>query len=183
MGLLSRLFSTDLEAIRLPDFSRGSKAAELSAFMLRDAINRGSAGLDGPNRGRLATLFAGGYLFGFSESCIQGFGVFGEIESLALITVVHTKMFGGQVGWLLVQDALQMQGQAEFDRGQAAGADDFLRWLSDRSNTPRTLTDHLLENHEASSPNVSSSASPTRTVIEPRTAADESPTRSSVLWH
>ena len=145
MGLLSRLFSTDLEAIRLPDFSRGSKAAELSAFMLRDAINRGSAGLDGPNRGRLATLFAGGYLFGFSESCIQGFGVFGEIESLALITVVHTKMFGGQIGWLLVQDALRDPGHAEFDRGQAAGADDFLRWLNGRSYAPRSLTDYLLE--------------------------------------
>jgi hypothetical protein len=81
MGLLSRLFSTDLEAIRLPNFDRGSKAAELSTFMLREAIDRGSAGPGGANRGRLATLFACGYLFGFSESCIQGFGVFGEIES------------------------------------------------------------------------------------------------------
>jgi len=149
MGLLSRLFGTDRDSITLPNFVPGSKAVEVSTTMLRKVIDRGSAGPDGPNRGRLATLFARGYLFGFSESCIQRFGVFGEIESLALITVVHTTMFGGPAGWLLVQDALREPVQAEFDRGQTAGADDFLRWLSDRSNTPRALTNHLLENHEA----------------------------------
>jgi hypothetical protein len=158
MGLLSRLFGTDRDSIMLPNFDPGSKAAELSAFMLREVIDRGSAGPDGPNRGRLATLFARGYLFGFSESCIQGFGAFGEIESLALITVVHTKMFGGPVGWLLVQDALREQGQAEFDRGQTAGVDDFLRWLSDRSNAPRALTNHLLEDHEALYPSAASAS-------------------------
>jgi hypothetical protein len=158
MELLSRLFGTDRDSIMLPNFDPGSKAAELSAFMLREVIDRGSAGPDGPNRERLATLFARGYLFGFSESCIQGFGVFGEIESLALITVVHTKMFGGPVGWLLVQDALREQGQAEFDRGQTVGADDFRRWLSDRSYTPRALTDHLLGDHEAPCP-IAASAS------------------------
>ena len=150
MGLLSRLFGTDRDSITLPNFVPGSKAVEVSTTMLRKVIDRGSAGPDGPNRGRLATLFARGYLFGFSESCIQRFGVFGEIESLALITVVHTTMFGGPAGWLLVQDALREQCHAEFGRGQAAGAGDFLRWLSDRLNTPRTLTNHLLENDEAS---------------------------------
>ena len=146
MGPFQRLFGAACDAITLPKFDRESNAAELSALMLREAIDRGSAGSDGPNRGRLATFFARGYLFGFSESCFQAFGVFGEVESLALVTVVHTKMFGGQVGWLLVQDALRMQGQAEFDRGQAAGADDFRRWLSDSSNTPRSLINHLLDN-------------------------------------
>jgi hypothetical protein len=158
MGLLSRLFGTDRDSIMLPNFDPRSKAAELSALMLREVIDRGSARPDGLNRGRLATLFARGYLFGFSKSCIQGFGVVGEIESLALITVVHTKMFGGQIGWLLVQDALREHGHAEFDRGQTAGADDFLHWLSDRSNTPRALTNHLLEDHEAPCP-IAASAS------------------------
>jgi hypothetical protein len=152
MGLFQRLFGAPRDAIALPNFVAGSKAVEVSTTMLREVIDRGSAGPEGPNRVRLATLFARGYLFGFSESCIHRFGVFHEIESLALITVVHTQMFGGPVGWLLVQDALQEQGQAEFGRGQAAGADDFLRWLSDRSNTPRALTNHLLENHEAPCP-------------------------------
>lgn len=144
MGLLSRLFGTNLQAIRLPYFDPGSRAADLSVSLLSEAIERGSAGNDGPNRGRLATLFVRGYLFGFSESCIQRFGVFGEIEPLAFITVVHTKMFGGQIGWLLVQDALRELGQAEFDRGQTAGAEDFLRWMNERSHIPRSLTDYLL---------------------------------------
>jgi hypothetical protein len=180
MGLFQRLFGGTCDAIRLPNFDPGSKAAELSATMLCEAIDRGSVGSDGPNRVRLATLFARGYLFGFSESCIQRFGVFGEIESLALITVVHTKIFGGQIGWLLVQDALREQGHAEFDCGQTAGAKDFFRWLSDRSTTPLVLTDYLLADDEASGPEVHSSAPLAGTVVEPISA---SPMRSSVLWH
>ena len=151
MGLLTRLFGANRDPIRAPNFDLGSRAVEISAAMLCEAIDRGSAGPDGPNRGRLVTLFARGYLFGFSESCIRRFGVFDEIESLAHITVVHTKMFGGQIGWLLVQDALRDQGHAEFDRGQAAGADDFLRWLNGRSYAPRSLTDYLLEEEAPSS--------------------------------
>jgi hypothetical protein len=166
MGLLSRLFGTHLEAIRLPNFDAGSKAVEISATILREVIDRGSAGPDGTNRGCLATLFARGYLFGFSESCIQRFGIFDEIESLALITVVHTKMFGGQVGWLFVQDALRGQGQAEFDRGQTAGADDFLRWLKDRSNTPQSLTEYLLEGDDMSSPGAATGRSAAEPGIE-----------------
>jgi hypothetical protein len=150
MGLLTRLFGANRDPIRAPNFDLGGRAIEISATMLCEVIDRGSAGPDGPNRERLTTLFARGYLFGFSESCIQRFGVFDEIESLAHITVVHTKVFGGQTGWLLVQDALRVQGHAEFGRGQAAGADDFLRWLSERSYTPRSLTDYLVEKGESS---------------------------------
>jgi hypothetical protein len=180
MGLFQRLFGSARDAIRLPNFDAGNKAVELSATMLCEAIDRGSVGSDGPNRVRLATLFARGYLFGFSKSCIQRFGVFGEIESLALITVIHTKMFGGPVGWLLVQDALREQGQAEFDRGQTAGAEDFFRWLNDRSTSPLVLTDYLLADDEASGRKVQSSAPLAGTVVEPLGA---SPVRYSVLWH
>jgi hypothetical protein len=151
MGLFTRLFGANRDPIRAPNFDLGSRAVEISATMLCEVIDRGSAGSDGPNRGRLSTLFARGYLFGFSESCIRRFGVFDEIESLAHITVVHTRMFGGQIGWLLVQDALRDQGHAEFNRGQAAGADDFLRWLNGRSYAPRSLTDYLLEEDAPSS--------------------------------
>jgi hypothetical protein len=166
MGLLRRLFSTNCDPIKLPNFDPGSKAVEISATMLRQVIDRGSAGPDGTNQGRLVTLFARGYLFGFSESCIQRFGVFDELEALALITVVHTKLFGGPVGWLLVQDALREQGHAEFHRGQTAGANDFLRWVNDRSNAPRVLTDYLLEGDDISSPSAATSDSAVEPVID-----------------
>jgi hypothetical protein len=82
MGLFQRLFGATRDAITLPHFDAGSKAAEVSTTLLRECIDSGSAGPDEPNRGRLTTPFARGYLFEFSESCIQRFGVFGEIESL-----------------------------------------------------------------------------------------------------
>lgn len=130
----------------------------MSETLLREVIHRGSAGPEGSNRVRLSALFARGYLFGFSESCIQRFGVFNGIESLALITVIHTRMFGAEIGWLLIQDALREQGRAEFERGRTAGAFDFLRWLDDRSYAPRSLTDYLLEDHEALCPTVASAS-------------------------
>jgi hypothetical protein len=143
MGLLGRLFGTKREVIRAPNFDPGSKAVERSAAMLRESIDLGGAGPDGPNRGRLAKPFARGYVFGFSDACIQRFGVLDELESLALITVVHGKVFGHKVGSLLVHDALRDQDDAEFARGRIAGAKDLFRWLDKRSYTPRLLTDYL----------------------------------------
>jgi hypothetical protein len=183
MGLLQRLFGATRDAIELPNFVPGSRAVEVSTTMLREVIDRGATGPEGPNRARLATLFTRGYLFGFSESCIQRFGVFDEIESLALITVVHTQLFGGQIGWLLVQDALREQGQAEFGRGQTAGAGDFLRWLNERSNTPRALTHYLLADDEASGPKVPSSAPLENPVVKPISATSDLAGQPAVVWH
>jgi hypothetical protein len=144
MRLFQRLFGATREAITLPNCD-GSSAVKISATMLRECIDRGSAGTDGPNRARLATPFARGYLFGFSDTCIQRFAVFDELESLALITVVHGALFGEKIGPLLVHDALRDQRDAEFVRGRTAGAEDHLRWLNDRTYCPRSLTDYLLE--------------------------------------
>jgi hypothetical protein len=151
MGLFQRLFGATRDAITLPNFD-GSKAVNIAATMLRACIDRGSAGPDGPNRARLAKPFARGYLFGFSDTCIQGFAVFDELESLALITVVHGALFGEKIGPLLVHDALRDQRDAQFARGRTAGAEDHLRWLNDRTYSPRSLTDYLLEESAPASP-------------------------------
>jgi hypothetical protein len=145
MGLFHRLFGATRDAIALPNFDAGNKAVEISATILRECIDLGFAGADGPNRGRLAKPFARGYLFGFSAGCIQRLGVLDELDSLALITLVHVRIFGHKIGSLLVGDSLRDQRDAEFGRGAAAGAADLLRWLGDRSRTPLLLTDYLLE--------------------------------------
>ena len=150
MGLFQRLFGATRDAITLPNFD-GSKAVSIAATMLRECIDRGSAGPDGPNRARLAKPFARGYLFGFSDACVQRFAVFDELESLALITVVHGTLFGEKIGPLLVHDALRDQRDPEFARGRTAGAEDHHRWLNDRTFSPRSLTDHLLEENAPAS--------------------------------
>jgi hypothetical protein len=167
MWLFQRLFGATRDASALPNFDARSKAVNVSATILRECIDLGFAGPDGPNRKRLAKPFARGYIFGFADACIQRFGVHDELESLAFITVVHAKLFGHKIGSLLVGDALRDQRNAEFGRGRTAGAEDLLRWLDDRSNTPLLLTRFLQADDAASCPMVPTGVSPAEHRIEP----------------
>ena len=167
MELFQRLFHATRDATAHPHFDAGNRAVEISAAILRECIDVGSAWPGGPNRERLAKLFARGYIFGFSDACTQRFGVHDELEALALITVAHTKLFGHKIGSLLVHDALRDQHNAEFGRGRTAGAEDLLRWLDDRSNTPLILIDYLYEDDEASSLIAPTGESPAESGIDP----------------
>jgi hypothetical protein len=167
MELFQRLFGATRDVATLPYFDAGNRAVEISATILRECIDLGFAGPDGPNRKRLAKPFARGYLFGFSDACIQRFGVHDELESLALITVVHVRIFAHKIGSLLVGDALRDQHNAEFRRGQIAGAEDLLRWLNDRSYTPLLLTRFLQADDATSCPMVPTGVLPAEFDIEP----------------
>jgi hypothetical protein len=167
MELFQRLFGATRDAIAHPHFDAGNTAVQISATILRECIDLGSAWPGGPNRERLAQPFARGYIFGFSDACIQRFGVLDELESLALITVVHAKIFGRKIGSLLVHDALRDERNAEFGRGRTAGAEDLLHWVNDRSNTPLILIDYLYADDEASSLIAPTGESPAESDIEP----------------
>jgi hypothetical protein len=160
MELFQRLLGATRDAIALPNFDAGNEAVDISATILRECIDFGAAWPDGPNRERLAKPFARGYLFGFSDACIQRLGVLDELDSLALITVVHGKLFGQKIGSLLVHDALRDQRNAEFGRGRTAGAEDLLRWVNDRSSTPVLLIDYLYADDEVSGAREPPSVSP-----------------------
>jgi hypothetical protein len=170
MELFQRLFGATRDAMSLPNFDAGNKAVELSATILRECIDLGAAWPDGPNRERLAQPFARGYIFGFSHACIQRLGVLDELDSLALITLVHVRIFGHKFGSLLVVDALRDERNAEFGRGRTAGAEDLLCWVNDRSNTPLILIDYLHADDEASSPTAPARASPAESDSEPADA-------------
>src|SRR5216684_7417231 len=167
MELFQCLFGATRDSIALPNFDAGNEAVGLSGTILRECIDLGSAWPDGPNRGRLGKLFARGYIFGFSDACIQRFGAHDELDSLALITLVHIRIFGHKIGSLLVGDALRDQRNAEFGRGRTAGAEDLLRWLDDRSNTPLLLTRFLQADDAASCPMVPTGVLPAEPGIEP----------------
>jgi hypothetical protein len=167
LGLFQRLFGATRDAIALPDLDAGNKAVEISATILRECIDLGFAGEDGPNRGRLTKPFARGYMFGLSDACIQQIGVLDELESLALITLVHVRIFGHKIGSSLVGDALRDERNAEFGRGRTAGARDLFRWLEDRSHTPLVLIRFLQADDSTSCPMVPTGVSPAESDIEP----------------
>jgi hypothetical protein len=180
IGLFQRLFGTTRDVTALPYFDAGNRAVEISATMLRECIDLGFGGADGPNRERLTKPFSRGYIFGFSDACIQRFGVLDELELLALITEVHAKIFGHKIGSLLIGDALRDQHNAEFRRGQIAGAEDLLRWLNDRSYTPLLLTRFLQADDATSCPMVPTGVSPAESDIE----ASDVPTMHAPLgWN
>jgi hypothetical protein len=165
--LFRRFFGATRDAIAHPHFDAGSRAVELSATILRECIDLGFEGAVEPNRERLTKPFARGYIFGFSDACIQRFGVLDELELLALITEVYTNLFGHKIGSLLVGEALRDQPNAEFRRGQIAGAEDLLRWLDDRSYTPLLLVRFLQADDATSCPIAPTGESPAETGIEP----------------
>ena len=167
MELFQRLFGATRDAVSLPNFDAGNKAVEISATILRECIDLGAAWPDGPNRERLAQPFARGYIFGFSDACIQRFGVLDELESLVLITAVHAKIVGHKMSSSLVGDALRDERNAEFGRGRTAGAEDLFRWLDDRSYTPLLLTRFLQADDATSCPVVPTGVSPAESDIEP----------------
>jgi len=106
MGLLQRLLVQLVTRSRFR-ISNGSKAVNISATMLRECIDRGSAGPDGPRRARLPNPLHAGIYLDFPTPVFNDLECFDELESLALITVVHGKLFGQQIGSLLVHDALR----------------------------------------------------------------------------
>jgi len=167
MELFQRLFGATRDAISLPNFDAGNKAVEISATILRECIDLGAAWPDGPKRERLAKPFARGYIFGFSDACMQRLGVLDELDSLALITLVHVRIFGHKFGSLLVGDALRDQRNAEFGRGRTAGAEDLLCWVNDRSYTPLLLVRFLQADDATSCPIVPTGVSPEESGIEP----------------
>jgi hypothetical protein len=167
MGLFQRLFGASRDAIALPDFDAGNKAVEISATILRECIDLGLARADGPNRVRLAKPFARGYVFGLSDACVRRLGVLEELECLALITLVHVRIFGHKLGSSLVGDALRDERNSEFGRGRTAGAEDLFRWLDARSYTPLLLTRFLQADEATSCPVVPTGVSPAESGIEP----------------
>src|SRR3984893_19367903 len=167
LGLFQRLFGAARDAIALPHLGAGNRAVETSTTILRECIDLGFAGAEGPNRGRLAKPFARGYMFGLSDACIQRLGVLDELESLALITLVHAGIFGHKIGSSLVGDALRDERNAEFGRGRTAGAKDLFRWLDDRPYTPLLLTRFLQADDATSCPVLPTGVSPAESGIEP----------------
>jgi hypothetical protein len=167
LGLFQRLFGAVIGAIALPHFDAGNRAVEISTKILRECIDRGFAGADGPNRGRLAKPFARGYMFGLSDACIQRLGVVDELECLALITLIHTRIFGHKIGSVLVGDALRDERNAEFGRGRTAGARDLFRLLEDRSHSPLLLARFLQADDATSCPLVPTGVSATESGIAP----------------
>jgi hypothetical protein len=123
---------------------KGNELIDLACRLLSTQIYLGNASADVPNRKRLQEAYARGYIFGFLDAVFQKGGIADETHALALITVAHVKLFGVEMGSLLVGDALNDQSANwTFKKGQAVGGADLVRWLNNSEVPPLMLADYL----------------------------------------
>jgi hypothetical protein len=142
VGFMDRVFGRARQA--KPAAAKGNELVDLACNLLAAQIDLGSASPGDTNRKRLEEPYARGYVFGFIDALLQKGGIADETHALALITVVHGKLFGVAMGSLLVGDALNDQSpDSIFTTGRGVGAADLIRWLSDSKTAPLMLADYL----------------------------------------
>jgi hypothetical protein len=118
--------------------------ADMATELLKEMIRIGDATPGRPNASRLSNPYARGYVFGFVYALIQEAHVASESNGLNALTVVHVEIFGPDLGPAFLDQALSDEMRdSVFTQGQIAGARDILRWLSDRTSLPLSLTDYL----------------------------------------
>jgi hypothetical protein len=143
MGLMDRLLGRARQ-VQPPAASKGNELVDLACNLLATQIALGTASAGGSNRKRLQEPYARGYVFGFVDAVLQKGGIADETHALALITIAHTKLFGVEMGSLLVGDALNDQSpDTIFAQGRRVGGTDLIRWLNDSKTPPLKLADYL----------------------------------------
>ena len=83
---------------------------------------------------RLADLYSRGYIFGLCDALLQSAGIKDEVESMAMLAVIHTKLFGTEIGGKIVGQSFQDQGDSLFGKGLMTGGQELVEFF--KNNTP-----------------------------------------------
>jgi hypothetical protein len=67
----------------------------------------------------------------------------GEMECMAHITVVHTMLFGTELGPKVTKFSFDLQGDPQFNDGRQMGATEAMRWYSEKDFVPKSLQSYL----------------------------------------
>jgi hypothetical protein len=139
-GFIKRLF----RKAPIPKSADAIELVALACNLLTTQIGLGSALPGGANRQRLEMPYGRGYVFGFVDALVRRGGIADETRILALISVVHAKIFGKAMGSVFIVDALSSHSlDSVFTRGRTTGETDLKRWVADSGVPQFTLSDYL----------------------------------------
>jgi hypothetical protein len=107
-------------------------------------IGLGNALPGGVHRQRLEMPYARGYVLGFADALVRRSGVTDETRVVALISVIHAKVFGKTMGSVFMVDAQSSHSpDSDFKKGRATGETDLKRWVAGSDATPAMLCRYL----------------------------------------
>jgi len=73
--------------------------------------------------------------FGLCDACLQSAGINNDTESMALLTVVHVKLFGEEVGTKVVGQSFQEQEDPTFAKGRMVGGQELVEFFRSKKPT------------------------------------------------
>ena len=92
---------------------------------------------------RLADRYSRGYIFGLSDALLQSAGIKDEVESMAMLAVIHTRLFGTEIGGKIIGQSIYDQGDLLFGKGVITGGQELIEFF--KNNTPAMgLASYLL---------------------------------------
>jgi hypothetical protein len=128
----------------IPKSADAKDLVDLACNLLTAQIGLGSALPGGANRQRLEMPYARGYVFGFVDALLRRSGITDETRIVALISVIHAKVFGKAMGSIFIVDAQSNHSpDSAFTKGRATGETDLKRWVGDSGVPPAMLCDYL----------------------------------------
>jgi hypothetical protein len=139
-GFIKQLF----RKAPIPKSADAKELVDLACNLLTAQIGLGSALPGGANRQRLEMPYARGYVFGFVDALMRRRGITEEKRIVALISVIHAKVFGKAMGSAFMVDARSSHSpDSAFTKGRATGETDLERWVADSDGAPAMLCDYL----------------------------------------
>lgn len=119
------------------------RALDIAYNVLMTQLNLGGAFDDGSEaQKRLASDFAFGYAFGFTDALLQAAGVTDELQAIAYLTATLTRIFAA-TGPEILKKCISIQGEPEFEEGRLLGAYEVPAWLGNKT-APMSLAQYLI---------------------------------------
>lgn len=104
-------------------------AVETAVSLLQIQVELGNAEDNDKFNDRLIDPYSRGYVFGLCDALLQSAGVSDDVEAMALLTVVHIKLFGEEGGATIVGQSFKDQENELFSKGRMRGGQELNRVL------------------------------------------------------
>jgi hypothetical protein len=119
-------------------------AIEMAVKLLQIQLTLGNVEGNDKFNDRLIDLYGRGYIFGLCDVLVQSADVSDDVEIVALISIVHIKLFGKEGGTTIFTQSFNDQKVELFDKGRMCGAQEIIEFFRNKTS-PMGLACYLLD--------------------------------------